>query len=90
MNLADRDIEQLQCDVENDPRDPYLRCNLACLLASYGDYQGAFAHLGVAMDVANGPVAAGCVVAAIRQITNEFSRLWQLPDGGTHLTLVSA
>ena len=89
MSAVEWEIQQLQSEVAGDPRDPFLRCGLAFLLASSGDNRGALAHLGVAMEVADGPVAAGCVAAAIRQITDEFARLWQLPGGVSHLELVS-
>ena len=80
MSAIEWEVQQLHTAVEDDPRDAFLRCNLACLLASSGDYRGAMMHLGVAMEVADGAIAAGCVAAAIRQITDEFARLWQLPS----------
>ncbi len=89
MDAVECEIEQLYGEVADDPRDPFLRCNLACLLASSGDYHASMTHLGVAMDVADGAIAAGCVTSAIRQITDEFARLWQLPSGSSHLELVS-
>ncbi len=90
MNAVEWEIQQLHGEVADDPRDAFLRCNLACLLASSGDYHGAMTHLGLAMDVADGAIAAGCVAAAIRQITDEFARLWQLPGGSSYLQLVGA
>ena len=47
-------------------------------------------HLGVAMRHADGPIAAGCVSSAIREVTEEFARLWQLPQTPPYLKLVSA
>lgn len=88
MNAAEWEIQQLRNEVEGDPRDPFLRCSLAYLLASDGDNRGALNQLGVAMDVADGAMAAGCVAAAIRQVTDDFARLWQLPSGSC-LELVS-
>ncbi|MFT4773011.1 MAG: hypothetical protein ACI9ME_000304 [Ilumatobacter sp.] len=82
--------QQLQAQVDLDPCDPFLRCNLACVLGSDGDYQGAMQHLGVAMQHAGGPIAAGCVSSAIREVTEEFARLWQLPEAPQRHTLVSA
>jgi hypothetical protein len=41
------------------------------------------------MEHANGAVAAGCVSAAIREITDDFARLWQLPEP-EQLALMSA
>ncbi|MGK0274829.1 MAG: hypothetical protein ACI9N0_001210 [Ilumatobacter sp.] len=90
MKTRDSGTHQLQAEVDIDPCDPFLRCNLACVLASNGDYQSALQHLGVAMEHANGPVAAGCVSSAIREITEEFARLWQLPGKTPHLTVVGA
>lgn len=90
MIAVEWEVQQLQGEVADDPRDPFLRCSLACLLAASGDYHGAMTHLGIAMNVADGAIAAGCVAAAIRQITDEFARLWQLPSGSAHLELVSA
>ena len=90
MNAADWELQQLQSEVAADPRDPFLRCSLAHLLASNGDHRGALTHLGIAMEVADGAMAAGCVAAATRQVTDEFARLWQLPSGDSHLALVSA
>lgn len=90
MNAVEWEIQELEAHVDQAPNDAFLRCNLACLLASTGRFRTAFAHLGIAMDVADGAIAAGCVAAAIRQLTDEFARLWQLPDGKAHLALVSA
>ena len=84
MNADEWEIRQLEREVGEDPRDPFLRWSLACLLASSGDDRSAMSHLGVAMDVADGAIAAGCVAAAIRQITDEFARLWQLASGSAH------
>jgi thioredoxin-like negative regulator of GroEL len=89
MNAADREVQQLHREVEADPSDAFLRCSLAFLLAAQDDYRGALAQLGVAMDIADGAMAAGCVAAAIRQVTDDFARLWQLPSGTSHLELVS-
>ena len=89
MNAADWEVQQLRSEVDAEPRDAFLRCSLACLLAADGDYRGALTHLGVALDVADGVMAAGCVAAAIRQVTDEFARLWQLPSGSSYLELVS-
>jgi thioredoxin-like negative regulator of GroEL len=90
MATRDSGTHQLQEEVYKDPFDPFLRCNLACVLASLGDYQSAMRHLGIAMEHANGAMAAGCVSAAIREITDDFARLWQLPEPEQHLALVSA
>jgi len=89
MNAAEWEVQQLHSEIEADPRDPFLRCSLAHLLASDGDYRAALAHLGVAMYVADGAMAAGCVASAIRQVTDDFARLWQLPSTSLHLELVS-
>ena len=85
MSTRESAIHQLQALVDTDPWDPFLRCNLACVLGSAGDYQRAMQHLGVAMEHTNGAVAAGCVSSAIREITDEFSRLWQLPESVSRL-----
>lgn len=90
MTIRESEIQQLQAEVDIAPYDPFLRCNLACVHGSVGDYQSAMLHLGVAMEHADGVMAAGCVSSAIRQITDEFARLWQLPQSDLHLTLVSA
>jgi hypothetical protein len=90
MKTRDSGTHQLQAEVDKDPCDPFLRCNLACALGSIGDYQSAMRHLGIAMEHAAGAMAAGCVSAAIREITEEFARLWQLPEKAPVLTLVSS
>jgi hypothetical protein len=90
MTSRETETPQLQAQVDLDPCDPFLRCNLAYVLGSDGDYEGAMQHLGVAMQHADGPIAAGCVSSAIREVTEEFARLWQLPETPTHLMLVSA
>ncbi|MFT4616202.1 MAG: hypothetical protein ACI89G_001694 [Minisyncoccia bacterium] len=90
MTTRETGTQQLQAQVNLDPCDPFLRCNLACVLGSNGDYQGAMQHLGVAMRHADGPIAAGCVSSAIREVTEEFARLWQLPQTPPYLKLVSA
>lgn len=90
MKSRDSGTHQLQAEVDKDPCDPFLRCNLACALGSIGDYQSAMRHLGIAMEHANGAMAAGCVASAIREITENFARLWQLPEPEPHLALVSA
>ena len=90
MTSRETGTPQLQAQVDLDPCDPFLRCNLACVLGSGGDYQGAMQHLAVAMQHADGPIAAGCVSSAIREVTEEYARVWQLPETPPHLTLVSA
>lgn len=90
MNFRETGIAELQAEVDIDPYDPFLRCNLACALGSIGDYQSAFQHLGAAMEYADGAIAAGCVSSAIREITGEFARLWQLPMEAPGQALVSA
>jgi len=90
MTTRESEIHQLQEQVQIDPYDPFLRCNLACVLGSVGNYQGAMQHLGVAMEHANGAIAAGCVFSAIREVTEEFAWLWQLPEPVLHLTLATA
>ncbi len=89
MNAVEWEVQQLRSEVEANPRDSFLRCSLAYRLASDGDFRGALAQLSVAMDVADGAMAAGCVAAAIRQVTDDFARLWQLPSSSSHLELVS-
>jgi thioredoxin-like negative regulator of GroEL len=89
MSTRDSGTHQLQEEVDKDPLDPFLRCNLASVLASLGDHRNALRHLGIAMEHANGAVAAGCVSAAIREITDDFARLWQLP-GPEQPALMSA
>jgi hypothetical protein len=64
MNIRETGIAELQAEVDIDPYDPFLRCNLACALGSIGDYQSAFQHLGAAMEHADGAIAAGCVSLA--------------------------
>ena len=90
MASRESEIQQLRAQVYINPSDPFLQCNLACVLGSVGAYQAAMWHLGVAMEQANGPIAAGCVFSAIREITAEYARLWQLPESVRHLTSVSA
>jgi len=55
MTTRETGTQQLQAQVNLDPCDPFLRCNLACVLGSDGDYQGAMQHLGVAMQHSVGP-----------------------------------
>lgn len=90
MDVVDTQIADLRSEVERNPYDSFLRCNLAQLLASTGDHHGAMVHLGVAMQHASGPVAAGCVVAAVREVADDYARLWQLPTGAPELSLLSA
>jgi Tetratricopeptide repeat len=90
MNVVDTEIAELRSEVERNPNDSFLRCNLAQLLASVGDHQAAMLHLGAAMQHARGPVAAGCVVAAIRNVTDDYARLWQLPAPSPDVALLSA
>jgi hypothetical protein len=90
MCELDREIDELRSEVERSPQDPFLRCNLAHLLVSVGDHREALVHLASAMFHASGPMAAGCVASAVRYVTDDFSRLWQLPCGGPELHLVSA
>ncbi len=88
MKIRDSGTYQLEAEVDKNPCDPFLRCNLACVLASFGDYKSAMRHLGIAMEHANGAMAAGCVSSAICEINKEFARLWQLPEKKPHLALV--
>ena len=90
MDGVRSEIKELESDVELDPDDAFLRCNLACLLAQVGEYNKALMHLSVAMALAKGAVAAGCVAAAIRQVNDEFCRIWQLPSVRSPLDLLSA
>ncbi len=82
------DVQFLQSDVDADPSDPFARCNLACVLAARGDHRRAMEQIGIAMTLASGPVAAGCVTSAARQVADEFARLWQLPTNNPLLQLV--
>lgn len=89
MNAVECEVQQLFREVDLNPSDSFLRCSLAYLLAADGDHAGALAQLGVAMAVADGAMAAGCVAVAIRHVTDDFSRLWQLPGGSVYFDLVS-
>lgn len=90
MNAADSAIAAMLVEVKRNPADPFLRCNVAQLLASSGDHPRALLHLSAATHHASGPVAAGCVAAAARQVIDDFARLWQLPLGSAELALMSA
>ncbi len=90
MHEVDMEIAQLRSEVKLNPQDPFLRCNLAHLLVSIGDHRRALVHLSNAMLHASGPVAAGCVASAVRYVTDDFARLWQLPTGPSYLSLATA
>lgn len=90
MHAVDMEISQLQSEVELNPNDPFLRCNLAHLLVSIGEHRRALVHLSQAVQHASGVMAAGCVASAVRYVTDDFARLWQLPTSTQHLALASA
>lgn len=89
MSPVESEVQVLQTAVDNDPRDPFLRCNLACVLASNGAFGEAMAQLAVAIADASGSIAAGCVTSAAREVLDEYASLWQLPKR-PHLMLVGA
>ncbi|MFK8025873.1 MAG: hypothetical protein AB8G26_18100 [Ilumatobacter sp.] len=78
-------IEELRSEIEVAPHDPYLRCNLACSLASAGQMDAALRELAVATQVTSSQIAAGCVAAAVRDVADSFAQTWALPTMGVHL-----
>jgi thioredoxin-like negative regulator of GroEL len=89
MSPAESEVQVLQAAVDEDPRDPFRRCNLACVLASNGSFGAAMTQLAIAMEDAAGSIAAGCVTSAAREVLDEYANLWQLPKR-PHLMLVGA
>ncbi len=90
MAGMEQEINELAAAVSEHPTDPYRRCNLALMLAAGNGHAEALGHLGIAMEYADNPVAAGCVREAIRQLTADFSRLWKLPSDDAPVLMLSA
>lgn len=82
-------IEELRTAVEDDPRDSFNRCNLACALAAEGWVDEALLQLAAAVGTARSQISAGCVASAMRDVADSLALAWSLPTLGPDLPLAA-